>query len=72
LSDNVFCIDYREDTNKELDTAQWKLEIEDELEEVEEEAQALYKKKIAEYEEAVKKQAEQTKAKVQFKTKVNF
>lgn len=44
--------------------SQWKLEIEDELEEMEEEAMEIYKKKTAEYDDALKKQADQIKAKV--------
>lgn len=44
--------------------SQWKLEIEDELEEMEEEAMEIYKKKIAEYDDALKKHADQIKAKV--------
>ena len=44
--------------------SQWKLEIEDELEEMEEEAMEIYKKKTAEYDDALKKHADQIKAKV--------
>lgn len=58
------CTDDREETNKEFDLTHWKLEIEDELEEMEEEAMELYRRKTAEYEEALKKHAEQVKAKV--------
>ncbi|XP_048762965.2 coiled-coil and C2 domain-containing protein 2A-like isoform X2 [Ostrea edulis] len=60
-----------EETNKELDTSLWKLEIEDELEEVEEEAQVIYKKKMAEYDEAVKKQAEQRKTKEEARVRIH-
>lgn len=58
------CTDYREETNKEFDLTQWKLEIEDELEEMEEEATEIYNRKKTEYEDALKKHAEQVKAKV--------
>ena len=64
MSWNVCGTDYREETNKEFDMSQWKLEIEDELEEMEEEAMEIYKKKTAEYDDALKKHADQIKAKV--------
>nr|XP_022316561.1 coiled-coil and C2 domain-containing protein 2A-like isoform X3 [Crassostrea virginica] len=60
-----------EETNKEFDMSQWKLEIEDELEEMEEEAMEIYKKKTAEYDDALKKQADQIKAKEDARVRIH-
>lgn len=60
-----------EETNKEFDLTQWKLEIEDELEEMEEEATEIYNRKKTEYEEALKKHAEQVKAKEDARVRIH-